>query len=42
MQEPLNGIARGVDEQGNLLLDVEGEMMKVYGGEVSLRQVLSN
>lgn len=42
MQEPLHGIARGVDEHGNLLLETEGEMMKVYGGEVSLRQAMSN
>jgi BirA family biotin operon repressor/biotin-[acetyl-CoA-carboxylase] ligase len=42
MQAPLHGIARGVDEHGNLLLETEGEMMKVYGGEVSLRQAMSN
>ncbi len=42
MQEPLHGIARGVDEHGNLLLETEGDMMKVYGGEVSLRQAMSN
>ena len=42
MQDPLHGIARGVDEHGNLLLETEGEMMKVYGGEVSLRQAMSN
>lgn len=42
MQEPVHGIAKGVDEHGNLLLEVEGEMMKIYGGEVSLRQAMSN
>ncbi len=42
MQDPLHGIAKGVDEHGNLLLETEGEMMKVYGGEVSLRQAMSN
>ena len=42
MQDPLHGIARGVDEHGNLLLETEGDMMKVYGGEVSLRQAMSN
>ena len=41
LEKPLQGIARGVDEHGNLLLDVEGEMVKIYGGEVSLRQIVS-
>ena len=42
MQDPLHGIAKGVDEHGNLLLETEGEMRKDYGGEVSLRQAMRN
>ncbi len=38
LQEPINGIARGVDERGNLLLETEVGVMQIYGGEVSLRQ----
>ena len=32
-----DGIARGVDSSGNLLLEVEGELRKINAGEVSLR-----
>lgn len=31
------GIARGVSPQGALLLDVDGELRSVFGGEISLR-----
>lgn len=31
------GIARGVDEQGQLLVEKDGEIIKVYAGEVSVR-----
>lgn len=41
LQEPLHGIARGVDERGNLLLDTEMGLIQIYGGEVSLRQAQS-
>ncbi|WP_035206048.1 bifunctional biotin--[acetyl-CoA-carboxylase] ligase/biotin operon repressor BirA [Isoalcanivorax pacificus] len=33
----ITGVACGVSEQGALLLDVEGEMQRFHGGEVSLR-----
>jgi BirA family biotin operon repressor/biotin-[acetyl-CoA-carboxylase] ligase len=31
------GICRGINNQGGLLLDVDGQIAPVYGGEVSLR-----
>lgn len=31
------GICRGINSQGALLLDVDGEVKPIYGGEVSLR-----
>lgn len=31
------GVARGVDEQGQLLVEKDGEIIKVYAGEVSVR-----
>ncbi len=33
------GICRGINDQGALLLEVEGEVKSIYGGEVSLRPV---
>jgi len=33
------GVCRGINEQGALLLDVEGEIKPIYGGEVSMRGV---
>jgi BirA family biotin operon repressor/biotin-[acetyl-CoA-carboxylase] ligase len=32
-----NGICRGIDNQGALLLEVDGVVKHIYGGEVSLR-----
>lgn len=34
-----DGIARGIDEQGELLVEVDGEIVKVYAGEVSVRGI---
>ncbi|MBE5871277.1 MAG: biotin--[acetyl-CoA-carboxylase] ligase [Lachnospiraceae bacterium] len=34
-----DGIARGIDEQGQLLVEKDGETVKVYAGEVSVRGV---
>ncbi len=34
----LHGTARGIDAAGALLLDTGGEILKLYAGEVSLRQ----
>ena len=31
------GIARGIDEMGDLLVETDGELHKVYAGEVSVR-----
>lgn len=31
------GISRGIDEQGALLMEVDGKVAPIYGGEVSLR-----
>lgn len=36
-QEALSGIARGVDEQGALLLEAAGTVHRIHSGEVSLR-----
>jgi BirA family biotin operon repressor/biotin-[acetyl-CoA-carboxylase] ligase len=41
MQEPINGIAQGVDERGNFLLETKSGLMHICGGEVSLRQAKS-
>lgn len=38
-QEALLGIARGVNPQGALKLEVEGQMRLCYGGELSVRPV---
>lgn len=37
--EVINGISRGVDERGALLLDIDGQITSFYGGEVSVRKV---
>lgn len=34
---PLSGICRGVDQQGALLLEVDGKMERILSGEISLR-----
>ncbi len=34
------GVSRGIDERGQLLLDVNGQLQSFNGGEVSLRRVL--
>lgn len=34
---PLSGVGSGVDELGNYLIDVNGELQKVRAGEISLR-----
>ena len=34
-----DGTARGIDEKGQLLVERDGEMIKVYAGEVSVRGV---
>ncbi|MBR3769858.1 MAG: biotin--[Lachnospiraceae bacterium] len=31
------GISRGIDAEGNLLVETEGVVKKVYAGEVSVR-----
>ncbi len=31
------GICRGINNQGALLLEIDGQVAPVYGGEVSLR-----
>jgi biotin-(acetyl-CoA carboxylase) ligase len=36
-QRELQGIARGVDEQGALLVEVLGESIPVHSADVSLR-----
>jgi len=36
-EEPVEGTARGVDEEGALLLDVGNRLLRVAAGEVSLR-----
>lgn len=33
------GIARGIDEKGELLVEKDGEIIKVYSGEVSVRGI---
>ena len=35
--EPLQGIARGVDAQGALIVEAQGRRHHVHAGEVSLR-----
>ena len=35
--EPLQGVARGVDEQGALIVEAQGKRHHVHSGEVSLR-----
>ncbi len=37
--QPLEGVARGVDAQGALLLEVEGVQRRIHSGEVSVRPV---
>ena len=37
--EVINGISRGVDSKGALLLDIDGQITPFYGGEVSVRKV---
>jgi BirA family biotin operon repressor/biotin-[acetyl-CoA-carboxylase] ligase len=35
-----SGVAHGIDEQGNLLVETkDGEMNRVYAGEVSVRGI---
>jgi BirA family biotin operon repressor/biotin-[acetyl-CoA-carboxylase] ligase len=41
LQEPIHGVAKGVDERGNLLVETEKGLMRIFGGEVSLRQAMS-
>ena len=41
-EERVTGVNRGVDESGNLLIDVGGEIRGYSSGEVSLRKVSSN
>ena len=36
------GICRGVNEQGALLLETNGQLKTLFGGEVSLRGVDAN
>lgn len=38
-QDEVDGICRGVDESGALLLESDGQVRSYYGGEVSLRAV---
>ena len=33
----IRGMCRGIDNQGALLLDIDGQIKPIYGGEVSLR-----
>ena len=35
--EPVNGVARGVDDDGALKLEVRGKIQRVLSGDVSLR-----
>ncbi len=37
--EPIEGLARGIDADGALLVDVAGESRRILSGEVSVRQV---
>lgn len=34
------GICRGINNQGALMLEVDGQVKPIYGGEVSLRGLL--
>jgi BirA family biotin operon repressor/biotin-[acetyl-CoA-carboxylase] ligase len=36
-QEPIYGIARGVDQKGALLLEQESKTIAIYAGDISLR-----
>ncbi len=38
-QRVIEGIARGVDEQGGIVLSVDGNEQTFFGGEISLRKV---
>lgn len=40
-QATLGGVARGVDEQGRLLIENEGRVQAIISGEVSLRAVVA-
>jgi biotin-(acetyl-CoA carboxylase) ligase len=37
--QSLEGLAQGVDTDGALLVDVEGDRRRILSGEVSVRQV---
>lgn len=39
-QNETHGICKGINEQGALLLEINGEIKVIYGGEVSLRGTL--
>ena len=34
----VHGIERGIDEQGALLVEVDGKLQRYYSGEISLRR----
>lgn len=40
-QRKVTGVAKGVDAQGGLLLEVEQQVQSFFGGEISLRKVSS-
>ena len=40
-QRQVKGIAKGVDAQGGLLLEVEQQVQSFFGGEISLRKISS-
>lgn len=40
-QRQVKGIAKGVDAQGGLLLEVEQQIQSFFGGEISLRKISS-
>jgi hypothetical protein len=37
--EPQDGYARGVDADGALLVDIDGDRRRIVAGEVSIRPV---
>jgi len=34
----MQGVARGIDQQGALLIEQQGKRQRFYSGEISLRQ----
>lgn len=36
-EQHINGIARGIDDEGNLLLETNGSLQRFHSGEISLR-----